>query len=126
MRNGHCLQLFFSLSQANIVAKISMIHDKNNIPINAALLMLSQARASAHNYFRLPMLGMWPTNLDHSLRVNESVMLSGTNTELSIKSNDSLSVGQLYIPLHLILYYDRQPEPCKWKQYPTICRVSNF
>ena len=90
-----------------------MIHDKNNILINAALLMLSQARASAHNYFRLPMLGMWPTNLDHSLRVNESVMLSGTNTELSIKSNDSLSVGQLYIPLHLILYYDRQPEPCK-------------
>ena len=90
-----------------------MIHDKNNIPINAALLMLSQARASAHNYFRLPMLRMWPTNLDHSLRVNESVMLSGTNTELSIKSHDSLSVGQLYIPLHLILYYDRQPEPCK-------------
>ena len=97
-----------------------MIHDKNNIPISVPLLMLSQARASAHNLFRLPMLGMWPTNLDHSLRVNESVMLSGTNTELSIKSNDSLSVGQLYIPLHAILYYDRQPVLYKLKQCPRV------
>ncbi len=69
--------------------------------------MLSPAGASAHNCFRQPILGTWPTNLDYSLGENESVMLSATNTERSIKSNDSLSVSQLYIPLHVILYYDR-------------------